>query len=100
MTVKQFCFACSQLVQKPVVLSFHVPTLVFPDGARAVRVILPSGVKVIVNLVPVGVAAVKGWPLKNVVLMSLADIGSPANAGPAPRSSSATINGSVRIENL
>jgi len=58
--VKQFDPARSQLVQKPVALSFQIPTFVFPDGARASRVILPSGVKVIVNLVPVGETAVNG----------------------------------------
>jgi hypothetical protein len=59
MTVKQLGFACCQAVQKPVALSFHVPVFLEPDSARDSRVILPSGVNVILNLVPPGVEAVK-----------------------------------------
>ena len=59
MTVKQLGFACCQVVQKPVAFSFHVPLFLEPDCARGSRVILPSGVNVIVNLVPPGVEAVK-----------------------------------------
>ena len=59
MTVKHLGFACCQVVQKPVALSFHVP-------------VLRSGANVIVNLVPPGVEAVKDWPLKKVAFMSLA----------------------------
>ena len=59
-TVKQLDPARSQLVQKPVALSFQIPTFFLPDGARASRIILPSGVKVIVNLVPLGEVAVNG----------------------------------------
>src|SRR5215510_12212758 len=66
MTVKQLDFACCQVVQKPFALSFHVPLFLWPDSARGSRVILPSGVNVILNLVPPGVEAVKGWPLKDV----------------------------------
>jgi len=58
--VKQLDPACSQLVQKPFALSFQMPTLVLPACARGCRVILPSGVKVIVNLVPLGEAALNG----------------------------------------
>ena len=58
--MKQLDPARSQLVQKPVALSFQIPTFVLPDGARASRVILPSGVKVIVNFVPLGETAVNG----------------------------------------
>jgi hypothetical protein len=47
---------------------------------RGSRKALPSGVKVILNLAPVGEAAVNGWPLKNVVLMSLGFIASAAIA--------------------
>lgn len=60
MRVKQLDPACSQLVQNPFALSFQIPTFVLPDLARVCRVILPSGVNVIVNLVPLGDAAVKG----------------------------------------
>ena len=49
--MKQFDLACSQLEQKPFALSFHVPVFFLPDCWRASRVILPSGVKVILNFV-------------------------------------------------
>jgi hypothetical protein len=55
-----------------------MPTFVFPGDARACRVILPLDAKVIVNFVPVGEAALKGFPPKNVVLMSFGAIGSAA----------------------
>src|ERR1700722_12286637 len=98
MTVKQFCFLRSQLEQKPVALSFHVPTSFLSGCARGCRVILPSGVKVIVNLVPDGVAAVKGWPLKNAALMSFGAIGAPANAAPASRTTATVAKNAMRIE--
>src|SRR5215472_11042256 len=85
MTVKHLGFACCQVVQKPVALSFHVPVFLDPDSARGSRVILPSGVNVILNLVPPGVEAVKDWPLKKVALMSLGAIGSAAKAALAVR---------------
>jgi hypothetical protein len=83
-------------VQKPFALSFHVPVLAvlavprsadfgampfvaggtgspaafgaipFAMGGRGSRAIFPSGVKVILNLVPEGVVAVKAWPVKKV----------------------------------
>jgi hypothetical protein len=67
-TVKHVGFECAQVVQKPFALSFHVPVPVFalPLCARGSRVIFPSGVKVILNLVPEGVLAVKAWPVKKV----------------------------------
>src|SRR5262249_33356092 len=80
MTVKQLDFACCQVVQKPFALSFHVPLFFWPDSASGSRVILPSGVNVILNLVPPGVEAVKGSPLKKVAWMSLGAIGSAAKA--------------------
>lgn len=86
--VKQLGFAPAQLVQKPVGLSRQVPDFVGPPvepvGSRKA---LPSGVKIILNLVPVGVAAVKGWPSKNVVLISFGRIASVARAtvGARPR---------------
>ena len=76
--MKQLDPACSQLVQKPFALSFHMPTFVFPGDAKACRVILPLGVKVIVNFVPEGETALKDFPLKNVALMSFGAIGSAA----------------------
>src|SRR5262245_18682430 len=54
MTVKQLGFACCQFGHKPFALSFHVPLFFWPDSARGSRVILPSGVNVILNLVPLG----------------------------------------------
>src|SRR5215510_6962164 len=101
MTVKQLGFACCQVVQKPFALSFHVPLFFWPDSARGSRVILPSGVNVILNLVPPGVEAVKGSPLKKVAWMSLGAIGSAAKAALADsitssaRASSAS--GTVRL---
>src|SRR5262245_28880447 len=95
MTVKQLGFACCQVVQKPFALSFHVPLFSWPDSARGSRVILPSGVNLILNLVPPGVEAVKGWPLKKVAWMSLGAIGSAAKAALAVRSIHTTVNGPV-----
>jgi hypothetical protein len=97
-TVKQLTFARPHLVQKPCVLSFQVPALLLPDCARGSRVIFPSGVKVILNLTPLSVAAVKGWPLKNVAWMSLGAMGSAAKVALAWKSNAATTNGFVRIE--
>src|SRR5262249_51524674 len=62
---------------KPFALSFHVPVVALPcfvdigsapfvTGERGSRAIFPSGVKVILNLVPEGVLAVKAWPVKKV----------------------------------
>jgi hypothetical protein len=66
--VKHLGFECVQVVQKPVALSYHVPVpaLALPPCTRGSRVIFPSGVKVILNLVPEGVLAVKAWPVKKV----------------------------------
>src|SRR5262245_16482719 len=100
MTVKQLGFACCQVVQKPFALIFHVPLFLWPDSARGSRVILPSGVNVILNLVPPGVEAVKGWPLKKVAWMSLGAIGSAAKAALAVSSMHITVNGPARIKNL
>src|SRR4051812_25571288 len=95
MTVKQLGFACCQVVQKPLALSFHVPLFFWPDSARGSRVILPSGVNVILNLLPPGVEAVKGSPLKKVAWMSLGAIGSAAKAALAVSRIHTTVNGSV-----
>src|SRR5262249_37893407 len=97
-TVKQLAFAWAQLVQKPCALSLHVPALLLPDSARGSRIIFPSGVKVILNLAPLGEAAVKGSPLKNVAWMSLGAMGSAAKALLTWKSIVATRNGSARIE--
>src|SRR6516164_9217123 len=89
MTVKQLGFACCQVVQKPFAFSFHVPLFLWPDSARGSRVILPM------NLVPPGVEAVKGSPLKKVAWMSLGAIGSAAKAALAVRRIHTTVNGPV-----
>src|SRR5215470_1325916 len=86
MTVKQLGFARCQVEQKPFALSFHVPVFMRPDCARGSRVILPLGVNVILNLVPPGAEAVKGWPLKKVAWMSFGAIGSAAKAALVVRS--------------
>lgn len=79
--VKQLGFAPAQLVQKPAGLSRQVPDFEGPPAEPiGSRRALPSAVKVILNLVPLGVAAVNGWPLKNVVLMSLGRIALAARA--------------------
>jgi hypothetical protein len=96
--VKQLDPARSQLVQKPFALSFQIPTFDLPDCARACRVILPSDVKVIVNLVPLGEAAVNGRPLKNVVFMSLGAIDCPAKAVFTLRTNIEIANDVARIE--
>src|SRR5215469_3950307 len=95
MTVKQLGFACRQVVQKPFALSFHVPVFLEPDCARGSRAILPSGVNVILNLVPPGVEEVKDSPLKKVAWMSLGAIGSAAKAALAVRRIHTTVNGPV-----
>ena len=65
-TVKQFGLERVQVVQKPFVLSFHVPVSLVPESSTGSRVILPSGVKVILNLVPDGDVVVNGSPVKKV----------------------------------
>jgi hypothetical protein len=94
--VKQLGFEWLQVLQKPFALSFHVPVLVLPDCSRGSRVIFPSGVKVILNFVPEGVVALKGWPVKKVVWMSLGAMGSAAEAALAPTSTTAKANEPTR----
>jgi hypothetical protein len=91
--VKQLGFAPAQLVQKPVGLSLQVPDFVGPsEEPTGSRNALPSGVKVILNLLPLGVAPMNGWPLKNVALMSLGRIASAASAMPGARAQSKATN--------
>jgi hypothetical protein len=93
--VKQLGFAPAQLVQKPAGLSFQVPDFAGPPAEpMGSRKALPSGVKVILNLVPLGVAAVNGSPLKNVVLMSLGCMApaARATAGAKPKAKTAVRN--------
>jgi hypothetical protein len=81
--VKQLGLAWFQVVQKPVALSFHVPALPLPDCGS--RVILPSGVKVILNLVPESDTALNGWPLKKVAFISFGAMGSAGKAALTPK---------------
>jgi hypothetical protein len=89
--VKQFAAARCQLVQYPLALSFQVPVLTAPCGPTGSRNVLPSGVKVILNLVPVFVAAVNDCPVKNASLMSSGFIAAAALAMFGLRSSKKTV---------
>jgi hypothetical protein len=84
--VKQLGFAWFQVVQNPVALSFHVPALPLPACSSGSRVILPSGVKVILNFVPEGDTAVNGCPLKKVAFISFGAMGSAVKAALTPKS--------------
>jgi hypothetical protein len=86
MTVKQLAPAFFHVVQKPSFDSFHVPSPLPPPPLAAARVILPSAVNVILNLTLELVAAVNGWPVKNVDWMASGaslDAGGAASAGVA-----------------
>src|SRR5579871_4235936 len=65
-SVKQFCGEFFQVVQKPSLLSFQVPSPLTPALPCGSRVILPSAANVIVYLMFCGVDEVKGWPVKKV----------------------------------
>lgn len=91
--VKQLGFVPFQPVQKPAGLSLQVPDFEGPPpGLIGSRKALPSGMKVILNLMPPGVAAMNGWPLKNMVLISLGRIASAARVplGDRPKAKMAT----------
>jgi len=94
--VKQLGVARFQVVQKPFALSFHVPAILLPDCSRGSRVILPSGVKVILNLVPERDTAVNGSPVKKVAFISLGAMGSAAKATRSPKSTSAKTKRTMR----
>ena len=64
--VKQLGLDRVHVVQKPLALSFQVPVSLVPENSTGSRVTLPSGVKVILNLVPDGEVAVNDSPLKKV----------------------------------
>jgi hypothetical protein len=65
-SVKQFCGEFFQVVQKPSLLSFQVPSPFTPALPSGSRVILPSAEKTILYSMFCGVAEVKGCPVKNV----------------------------------
>jgi ribosomal protein S18 acetylase RimI-like enzyme len=71
-TVKQLSFEPFQVVQKPSLESFQVPSPRLPPPIGS-RFILPSAENVILNLRLDGVEAVNGWPLKNVARISVGD---------------------------
>ena len=103
--VKQLGFAPSHPVQKPAGLSLQVPDFEGPPAEpKGSRKALPSGVKVILNLVPPGVAAVNGWPLKNMSLGRIASAGR-ATFGAKPKykiaiRNSIMITGEELLKNL
>src|SRR5271154_2856807 len=68
-TVKQLDLLPLQVVQKPSFDSFQVPSPLLP-APTGTRFILPSAENVFLYLTFDVVAAVKGWPVKNVDWMS------------------------------
>jgi hypothetical protein len=66
-----------------------VPALPLPDCSSGSRVVFPSGANVILNFVPEGDAAVNGWPVKKVALISFGAMGSADKAALAPKSTTA-----------
>ena len=69
-TVKQLSLPPFHMVQKPSFDSFQVPSPLLPVPIGW-RFILPSAVKVILNLKFDGVVAVKGFPSKKVLWISV-----------------------------
>ena len=98
--MKQLGFAWFQAVQKPFVLSFHVPALTLPDCSSGSRVVLPSAVKTILNFAPDGETAVNGCPVKKVAFISFGAIGSAASAALAPKSITAIVRPTRGTRNL
>src|SRR3954466_292886 len=85
-TRKQFSLEPFQVVQKPSCESFHVPSALAPLLLSGSRVILPSGLKTILNFTFESVDAVNAWPVKNVASISFGN-SRPAGAArtaPAP----------------
>src|SRR5262249_21747284 len=68
---KQLALEPFQVVQKPSLVSFQVPSPLAPVPASGSRVILPSALNTILNLTFAGVAGGKGWPGKEVDWVSL-----------------------------
>src|SRR5262245_10174500 len=96
---KQLALEPFQVVQKPSLVSFQVPSPLAPELAAGSRVILPSAVNTILNLTLVGVAEVNGSPLKKVAWISAgartaAKAGTTAAAMIMPATDRARIGGS------
>src|ERR1700731_4383613 len=67
MTMKQFGILPFQVLQKPSLSSFQLPSPLAPPLPTGVRVTLPSGVNTILNFTPPdGVVEVKASPVKKV----------------------------------
>src|SRR5882757_3130259 len=81
--VKQLAAEFFQVVQKPSLLSFQVPSPLTPALPSGSRVILPSAVNTIVYLMFWGVEEVNGSPLKKVAWTSAGASGAAA-AMPTP----------------
>src|SRR5271163_1124342 len=95
-TVKQLGILPFQVLQKPSLSSFQLPSPLAPPLPTGVRVTLPSGVKTILNFTPPdGVVEVKVSPVKKVdwisAGVSLAAAGAAAAAGTAYLAIPATI---------
>jgi len=65
--VKQLGILPFQVLQKPSLSSFQLPSPLAPPFVSGVRVTLPSGVNTILNFTPPdGVVALKASPVKKV----------------------------------
>src|SRR5207245_4389619 len=69
-TMKQLGLLPFQVVQKPSLSSFQVPSPLRPAFPTGWRRTLPSGVNTILNLMFESVDEVNGWPLKKVAWIS------------------------------
>src|SRR5580704_16802327 len=88
MTTKQLGILPFQVLQKPSLSSFQLPSPLAPPLPTGVRVTLPSGVNTILNFTPPdGVVAVKASPVKKVDCisagMSLVAADAPASGSTA-----------------
>src|SRR5450432_3269365 len=88
--LKQLAAEFFQVVQKPSLLSFQVPSPLTPDLPSGSRVILPSALNTIVYLMFWVVEEVNGMPVKKVAWMSAGASGAaPAMPTPANRTHTA-----------
>src|SRR5271169_3678550 len=95
--VKQLGLLPLQVVQKPSFDNCHVPSPLLPAPTGA-RFILPSGVYVILNFRFDGVAAAKGWPVKNVDWMSAGASLAVGSAKAAPARTTAETETAMALE--